>query len=148
MSTSSEPARLSSRTLGILAALFAVAPLVHWLALGPRAPHGTFLLISQLSEVAPRDDPSNIIYAFARPPIYALLGWVWVYPLAHLGIGFIAHALFNGCVFGLLYAACRAVPSARVPPWVVAATLTVLVFPLGWVGRLIGLGATLVPHDA
>lgn len=139
---------LAPRTLGILTALFVAAPIVHWLALGPQIPEGTFFLISQLSNITAHDDPSNAVYAFARPPVYALLGWIFVYPLAFLLVGFIAHAIFNGCVFGLAYTACKDLGSITVPNWVLAAVVTLLVFPLGSLFQLTGHGTKLVPHDA
>lgn len=137
-----------TRTWLALIALFFLAPAIHWLALGPQIPEGTFFLISQLLDVAPRDDPSNVVYSFARPPIYALLGWVHAYPLAYLLVGIIAHAAVNACVFVLAYVACKEVPSKAVPKWLVAAVVTFLVFPVGWWAQLTGHGTTLVPHDA
>src|ERR1700752_1694638 len=90
---------LTPRRLMLLVPLLAVAPFIHWFALGPRVPEGTFFLISQLSDTVAIDDPSNIIYSFARPPIYAVLGWIWAYPRAVLLTGFLAHVVFNASVF-------------------------------------------------
>ena len=139
---------LTQRVLLAVIPLLVVAPLIHWFALGPRVPEGTFLLISQLSGAVPQDDPSNIIYSFARPPIYAALGWIWANPRALLLTGFLGHMAFNACVFVLAYLACRDVRATVVPRWAVAVVLASLVFPVGNLGHLVGHGTSLVPHDA
>jgi hypothetical protein len=127
--------------------LLIAAPLIHWFALGPRVPAETFILLSQLSATAPLDDPSNFIYSFARPPVYAVLGWIWVYPTALLLIGFLAHVAFNLCVFSMALLACRDLRPAIVPAWAVAVVVASLVLPVGTLAHLVGHGTTLVPHD-
>ena len=138
---------LTPRPLLVSAILLIAAPLIHWFALGPRVPAETYILLSQLSGTAPLDDPSNFIYSFARPPIYAVLGWIWVYPKALLLIGFLAHVAFNLCVFYLALLACRDLRPAVVPAWAVALVVASLVFPVGTLVHLVGHGTTLVPHD-
>jgi hypothetical protein len=91
----------SSKTIAGLALLFVALPLVNWLSFGPLVPERTFLLISTLNDIDTNSDPSNIIYYFARPFLYSVLGWIFLNPFAFLITGFIFHSLFNGMVFAL-----------------------------------------------
>jgi len=65
---------------------------IHWDALAPRVSEGTFFSRSCLSETLASANPSNITYGFARPPVYAALGWVVANPLAFLTFGFVLMA--------------------------------------------------------
>lgn len=131
----------------ILTALLFGAPIVHWLALGPKAPNGTFLLLAKLSSSSVAGDASNLVYAFAWTPAFALLGWIFESPGAFLLFGLFAHGLFNLCVFALAFVASRELRPVVIPPVWIAATLALLVFPVALAARYFHEGTTLVPHD-
>lgn len=139
-----------SRNVWAIALLCLFAPIVHWLALGPEIPEGTFFLISQLPGSAVGDDLSNVIYGYARPPIYALMGWLLAYPLALLLVGFLAHGMFNACVFLLALRATANVGADDGGKYALAAALAVtfMIFPIAQISGLAGHGTSLVPHDA
>ncbi|MCH8142141.1 MAG: iron chelate uptake ABC transporter family permease subunit, partial [Proteobacteria bacterium] len=84
---------VSSLSVGVLGFSLFLLPVVHWLALGPHIPEGTFFLISCLDGISTGSDSSNIIYSFARPPVYEILGWIYSSPRAFLLTGFLFHGL-------------------------------------------------------
>jgi len=140
---------MSKPRILVLACLFSLAPLVIWLTAGPEIPEGTFFLISQLDRLALAGDPSNIIYSFARAPVYALLGPVIAAPAAFLLAGFLFHALMNAAIFTIAYQGVRlrAVRPDDGRTWLVALLITLLIYPLASLTHLAGQGTTLVPHD-
>jgi hypothetical protein len=140
---------MSKPRILVLACLFSVAPLIIWLAAGPEIPEGTFFLISQLDRLAMAGDPSNIIYSFARAPVYALLGPVIAAPAAFLLAGFLFHAILNAAIFTIAYQGIR-LRSDRIDAgqaWLVALLITLLIYPLASLTHLAGQGTTLIPHD-
>jgi len=135
----------------ILATIFVCfcSPIVHWLALGPEVPQITFVQVSYLPALAEITDPSDFIYFFLRSPIYALLGWLYLYPAAFGLVGLAAHGLFNLAVFVLAFRGLKRAGPTAAPfaPWMVSLITVVLVFPLAKILAVTGHGTTLVPHD-
>jgi len=127
-----------------------VSPLVHLLAFGPAVPEGTFFLISRLAGSAAASDPGNLVHAFARPPAFELMGWVFSYPFAYLAVGYLSHVLMHGVLFWLALIGTREAGSKLTPDerWLTSLALVVLVFPLSHVLRLDDRGLSLIPHDS
>ena len=141
--------RLDVRPL-VPTVLFTASPILHWISFGPTIPEGTYFLISRLGRTAVDEDPSNVIYSFARALSFELVDWTFAYPLAFLIVGLIAHSLFNAAIFVLARSSIRSrhTSEGAAQLSIVAVAVTLLIFPLGVLTRLAGAGTTLIPHDA
>ena len=129
---SPKPFRLSPLELWLALAVCFLTPLVHWFTVGPHIPHPTYLLLSQLGPVETLNDPSKIIYTFARPPICLFLGWVQSHPAAFMTVGLLVTGLLCFCVFLIAMS---------------GLILVVMIYPLGLATGLAGHGTGLIPLD-
>lgn len=142
---------ISVRALLVLGVTCLLAPILHLIALGPEIPEGTFLLISTLRQVGSHTDAANLVYAFARPPVFDLLGEVFLQPAAFLVVGYVCHVAMQATIATLFYLAVRAVRSPRTPSMsdaLLTAALTLLVFPVGHLLNVDDYGVSLIPHDS
>ncbi len=131
----------------ILAVL--LAPAVHYLALGTEVPEGTFFLLSRLDGSVAAQDPANLAYSLARPPVFSLMEWTFWFPLAYIAVGYAAHALLQLVMVWLVWLGAgegeTLDPEARL---LSAAALALVAFPVLHLLRLDDRGMSLVPHDA
>jgi hypothetical protein len=149
MTTNTTQPVFSNTAIAGLALLFIALPIINWLSFGPLIPERTFLLISTLDDINTHSDPSNIVYYFARPFLYSVIGWIFSQPLAFLVSGFICHSLLNSMVFTLAYLGIRKTNKEHTNIAIIAAaTFTASVYPLALLVGVTGHGTTLIPHDA
>jgi hypothetical protein len=147
MQASGPASAIAVRKFALVAPLL-LAPLATWLALGPQAPDGNFVLLAKLAASPAAGDPSHQIYGFARSPAYALVGWLFELPAAFWLGGLVAHALFYLCVHSLALVGSRAERPSRLSNRWIAAVATLAIFPGAWAARWISEGTTLIPHGA
>jgi hypothetical protein len=123
--------------------------LIHFLALGPDVPQGTFFQISRLGDLTRLADPSDLIYGFARAPAHVLTDWLFAYPIAYLLAGYAAHVLLGWIIAWLCFLGVRSArPSLSIAAsWLLAALLSMLIFPIGRMLGMADLGISLIPHN-
>ncbi|MDB4973030.1 MAG: hypothetical protein JWN48_1371 [Myxococcaceae bacterium] len=129
----------------------ALSSLLQLWTFGPDIPEGTFLLIAELDgHSAALADPANAIYAFARPPVFALMGELYWRPGAFLVFGYAAHVVLHAVMTWLVYIGtgqtAQSAPSrARLA---LALAVVLVVFPLAHLARVDDYGVSLIPHDS